>query len=181
MRVALIWGLAECWTTKKTNKLTSLQLRTTTKLCQFWLYKNISVALNSTKNEPLAIKNCSGYVKNSRPKLTRTGPYKLRFNAFAWNFVFPIESLLRNCWKCCKWYSVFKWHKLFSEDREVIGSLPHASRSSSSVNDDNIEKVRKTVHEKKVSRWQQRIWRFLTDQLNRFWGMFWVWSWSMLW
>ena len=42
---------------------------------------------------------------------------------------------------------VFEWHKTFSEGREVIENLPHASRPSTSVNDDNIEKVKKIVLE----------------------------------
>ena len=40
---------------------------------------------------------------------------------------------------------VFEWHKAFSENREVVENLPHASRPSTSVNDDNIEKVKKIV------------------------------------
>ncbi|XP_053990042.1 protein GVQW3-like [Hylaeus volcanicus] len=40
---------------------------------------------------------------------------------------------------------VFEWHKAFSEGREVLENLPHASRSSTSVNDDNIEKVKEIV------------------------------------
>ena len=36
---------------------------------------------------------------------------------------------------------VFEWHKSFSEGREVVENLPHASRPFTSVNDDNIEKV----------------------------------------
>ena len=42
---------------------------------------------------------------------------------------------------------VFEWHKAFSEGREVVEKIPHASRPSTSVNDDNIEKVKKTVLE----------------------------------
>ena len=42
---------------------------------------------------------------------------------------------------------VFKWHKAFSEGLEVIENLHHASRPSTSVNDDNIEKVKKIVLE----------------------------------
>ena len=40
---------------------------------------------------------------------------------------------------------VFKWHKAFSKGREVVENLPHASRRSTSVNDDNIKKVKKIV------------------------------------
>ena len=40
---------------------------------------------------------------------------------------------------------VFEWHKAFSEGREVAENLPHASRPSTSVNDDKIEKVKKIV------------------------------------
>ena len=42
---------------------------------------------------------------------------------------------------------VFKWHKAFSEGREVVENLPHVSRPSTSVNDDNIEKVKKILLE----------------------------------
>ena len=42
---------------------------------------------------------------------------------------------------------VFEWHKAFSEGREVVESLPHLSRLSTPVNDDNIEKVKKIVLE----------------------------------
>ena len=42
---------------------------------------------------------------------------------------------------------VFEWHKAFSEGREVVENLPHASRPSTFVNDDNIEKVKKIVLE----------------------------------
>ncbi|XP_066259606.1 protein GVQW3-like [Euwallacea similis] len=42
---------------------------------------------------------------------------------------------------------VFEWHKAFSEGREVVENLPHASRPSTSVNDDNIEKVQEIVLE----------------------------------
>ena len=74
-------------------------------------------------------------------------------NQFAWNFVFPMELRLRNHWKCCTSVlgstlsrtQVFEWHKAFSEGREVVENLPLASRPSTSVNDDNIEKVKKIV------------------------------------
>ena len=42
---------------------------------------------------------------------------------------------------------VFEWHKAFSEGREVVENLPHASRPSTSVNNDNIEKVKKIMLE----------------------------------
>ena len=42
---------------------------------------------------------------------------------------------------------VFEWHKAFGEGREDVENLPHASRPSTSVNDDNIEKVKKIVLE----------------------------------
>ena len=42
---------------------------------------------------------------------------------------------------------VFEWHKAFSEGREIVENLPHASRPSTCVNDDNIEKVKKIVLE----------------------------------
>ena len=56
---------------------------------------------------------------------------------------------------------VFEWHKGFSEGREVVENLPHASRPSTSVNDGNIEKLKKIVLE------------------NRFSFMFWIWSASL--
>ena len=40
-----------------------------------------------------------------------------------------------------------KWHNEFSEGREVVKNLPHVSRPSTSVNDVNIEKVKKIVLE----------------------------------
>ena len=40
---------------------------------------------------------------------------------------------------------VFVWHKAFREGREVVENLPYASRPSTSVNDDNIEKVKKIL------------------------------------
>ena len=48
--------------------------------------------------------------------------------------------------KCFKEFTlsrtrVFERHKAFSEGREVVENLPYASRLSTSVNDDNIEKV----------------------------------------
>ncbi|KAJ8939424.1 hypothetical protein NQ318_021928 [Aromia moschata] len=42
---------------------------------------------------------------------------------------------------------VYEWHKAFSEGHEVVENLPHASRPSTSVNDDNIEKVKEIVFE----------------------------------
>ena len=45
---------------------------------------------------------------------------------------------------------VFEWHKAFSEGREVVKNLPHASRPSTSVNDDNIEIVKKIVLENRL-------------------------------
>ena len=42
---------------------------------------------------------------------------------------------------------VFEWHKAFSEGREVVENFPHASRPSTSVNHDNIRKVKKIVLE----------------------------------
>ena len=52
---------------------------------------------------------------------------------------FGESSLLRR--------QVFEWHKAFSEGREVVKNLPYASRPPTSVNDDNIEKVKKIVLE----------------------------------
>ena len=45
---------------------------------------------------------------------------------------------------------VFEWHKAISEGREVVENLLHASRSSASVNDDNIETVKKIVLENRL-------------------------------
>ena len=42
---------------------------------------------------------------------------------------------------------VFECCKAFSERREVVENLPHASRPSTSDNDDNIEKLKKIVLE----------------------------------
>ena len=42
---------------------------------------------------------------------------------------------------------VFMWHKAFREGRKVVENLPHASRPSTSVNDDSIEKVKKIILE----------------------------------
>ena len=66
-----------------------------------------------------------------------------------------MESRLRNHCKCCRsvlgslLYQERKYllQKGLSEGREVIENLPHASRPSTSVNDDNIEKVKKIVFE----------------------------------
>ena len=40
---------------------------------------------------------------------------------------------------------VSEWHKSFSEGCEVVENLPHASRPSTSVNDDSIEKMKKIM------------------------------------
>ena len=42
---------------------------------------------------------------------------------------------------------VFEWHKAINEGREVADNLSHTSHPSTSVNDDNIEKVKKIVLE----------------------------------
>ena len=42
---------------------------------------------------------------------------------------------------------VFEWFKAFSEGCEDVENLPHASRPSTSVNDDNIDEVKKFVLE----------------------------------
>ena len=49
---------------------------------------------------------------------------------------------------------VFEWHKAFIEGREVVENLPHASRPSTSVNDDNIVffDYRGVVHHKFVEK-----------------------------
>ena len=48
---------------------------------------------------------------------------------------------------------VFEWHKALSEGREVVENLPYASTS---VNDNNIEKVKKIVLENRRVRHQRR-------------------------
>ena len=40
---------------------------------------------------------------------------------------------------------VLEWHKAFSEGHEVVENLLHASRPSTSVNDDSIKKVKNIV------------------------------------
>ena len=40
---------------------------------------------------------------------------------------------------------VLEWHKAFSEGNKVVENFLHASRRSTYVNDDNIEKVKKIV------------------------------------
>ena len=47
---------------------------------------------------------------------------------------------------------VFEWNKAISEGREVVENLHHASRPSTSVNDDNIEEVKKMVLARLVGR-----------------------------
>ena len=42
---------------------------------------------------------------------------------------------------------VFEWHKAISEGRGVVENLHHASRPSTSINNDNIKKVKKIVLE----------------------------------
>ena len=58
-----------------------------------------------------------------------------------------MELRLRKCFgeSTLSRTQVFEWHKAFSEGREVVENLPYASRPSTSVNDDNIEKVKKIV------------------------------------
>ena len=43
--------------------------------------------------------------------------------------------------------TIFEWPKVCNKVREVIENLPHASRPSTSVNEDNIEKVKETLLE----------------------------------
>ena len=76
-------------------------------------------------------------------------------NEFALNFVSngitATESLkmLQKCFgeSSLSRTQVFEWHKAFSEGREVIENLPHASCPSTSVSDDKIEKVMEIVLE----------------------------------
>ena len=106
-----------------------------------------------------------------------------KLNEFAWNFVFPVELRLRNHWKCFR--SVlgsllyrFEWHKAFSKGHEVVENLPHASRSSTSVKDNNIEKVKKFVLQNRRvgirgNRCSQNL--LWIDSTN-LWFIFWVWT-----
>ena len=61
------------------------------------------------------------------------------------NRITPTESLkmLQKCFgeSTLSRTQVFEWHKAFSEGLEVVENLLHASRLSTSVNDDNSEKV----------------------------------------
>ena len=76
-------------------------------------------------------------------------------NKFAWNFVFPMELRLRNHWKCCRTVLgslLYRERKYLSGIKhlvscKVVKNLPHGSRLSTTVDDDNIEKVEKIVVE----------------------------------
>ena len=72
-------------------------------------------------------------------------------NEFAWNFVLSMKLRLRNHWKCRR--SILG-SLLYRERKylsvlccKVVENLPHAICPSTSVNDDNIEKVKKIVLE----------------------------------
>ena len=71
---------------------------------------------------------------------------------------------------------VFECHKAFSEGREVVEKLPHANHPSRSVNDDNIEKVKKIVLEnRRVGiREVAEALNIFIDRLNTLWFMFWL-------
>ena len=43
--------------------------------------------------------------------------------------------------------NVFEWHIAFSEGRVLVKNLPHVSRPSTAVNDDNIETIKEAVPE----------------------------------
>ena len=68
-----------------------------------------------------------------------------------WNFLFPMESWVRNHWKCYRSGGVYfitnTSRKAISKNREVIEDLPYISRPSPTVNENNIEKVKETVFE----------------------------------
>ena len=66
---------------------------------------------------------------------------------FQWNYGYSSLKMLQKCFgeSTLLKTQVFEWHEAFSEGREVVENLPHASRPSNSVNDDNIEKVKKIV------------------------------------
>ena len=84
------------------------------------------------------------------------GTIGLRRGKFVWRFLLSKKKKIKQrvCIKFCvlKCFGestlsrtqVFEWHKAFSE---VVENLPHASRPSTSVNDKNIEKVKKIVLE----------------------------------
>ena len=68
----------------------------------------------------------------------------LRREKFVWRFLLWKKKWLTSYLSITQ---VFEWRKAFSKGREVVENLPHASRPSTSVNDDNIEKVKKIVLE----------------------------------
>ena len=83
----------------------------------------------------------------------------LEISYFQWNYGYGIiENFAEVFWGV---YSneneIFEWHKAFSEDREVVENLPHASRPSTSVNDDNIEKVKKILLENHHVRFREVV------------------------
>ena len=67
------------------------------------------------------------------------------------NRITATESLkmLQNCFgeSTLSRMQVFEWHKALSEAREVVENFPHASRPSTTVNDNNIENVKKIMLE----------------------------------
>ena len=100
----------------------------------------------------------------------------LEILCFQWNYGFGIienvaevfgESTLSRT-------QVFEWHKGFSEGREVVQNLSHVSRPSTSVNDDNMEKVKEIVLENRrvgIREIAEAL-NISYDRLNTFWLMF---------
>ena len=73
----------------------------------------------------------------------------LEILCFQWNYGYGIIENIAEVFResTLSRTQVFQWHKAFSEGHEVVENLPHASRPSTSVNDDNIEQVKKNVLE----------------------------------
>lgn len=61
-----------------------------------------------------------------------------------WNHGYEIVANIAKCFveSALSITQVFGWYKAFSESRKIIENLPQASRTSISVNDNNIEKLK---------------------------------------
>ena len=68
---------------------------------------------------------------------------------FQWNYGYGIVANVAEVFgeSTLSRMQVFEWNEAFSEGREVAENLPHASRLSTSVNDNSIEKVNRIVLE----------------------------------
>ena len=73
----------------------------------------------------------------------------LKFCISKGNTTTELLKMLQKCFEepILSRMQVFEWHKACSEGRKVVENLPHASRPSTSVNNENIEKVKKIVLE----------------------------------